>query len=134
MVNINKIVSCVVESFLFFCVQLCQFCVVDFVSSAWSTLSVLHGRLCQFCVVDFVSSVWLTLSVLCGWLCQFCMVDFVSSAWSTLGSAWSTLGSVWSFVFSSPPQQPMTSNFEGFPSKITFLSYLNSWERASIFL
>ena len=47
------------------------------------------------------------------------------------------VGSVWSFVFSSPPQQPMTSDFEGFLYQIlsiTLLSYLNSWERASIFL
>ena len=35
-------------------------------------------------------------------------------------------------VFSSPPQRPMTSDFEGFfiPD---LLSYPNSWERASIF-
>ena len=40
-------------------------------------------------------------------------------------------------VFSSPPQQPMTSDFEGFLYKIlsiTLFSYLNSGERASIFL
>ena len=40
-------------------------------------------------------------------------------------------------VFSSPPQQPMTSDFEEFLSQIlsiTFLSYHNSSERASNFL
>jgi len=39
-------------------------------------------------------------------------------------------------VFSSPPQRPMTSDFEGFsiPDFIHLFSYLNSWERASIFL
>ena len=39
--------------------------------------------------------------------------------------------------FSSPPQRPMTSDFEGFLYQIlsiTLFSYLNSWERASIFL
>ena len=39
-------------------------------------------------------------------------------------------------VFSSPPQRPMTSDFEGFLYQIlsiTLFSYLNSWERASIF-
>ena len=39
-------------------------------------------------------------------------------------------------VFSSPSQQPMTSDFEGFLYQIlsiTLCSYLNSWERASIF-
>ena len=40
-------------------------------------------------------------------------------------------------VFSPPPQQPMTSDFEGFsiPDVIHYIyfSYLNSWERASIF-
>ena len=39
--------------------------------------------------------------------------------------------------FSSPPQRPMTSDFEGFLSHILFItlfSYLNSWERASISL
>ena len=39
--------------------------------------------------------------------------------------------------FSSPPQRPMTSDSEGFPSQmlsITFLSYLYSSERASISL
>ena len=39
-------------------------------------------------------------------------------------------------VFSSPPQQPMTSYFEGFLYQIlsiTLFPYLNSWERASIF-
>ena len=39
--------------------------------------------------------------------------------------------------FSSPPQQPMTSDFEGFLYQIlfiTFFSYLHSWERASISL
>ena len=38
--------------------------------------------------------------------------------------------------FSSPPQRPMTSDFEGFLYQIlsiTSFSYLNSWERASIF-
>ena len=38
--------------------------------------------------------------------------------------------------FSSPPQQPMTSDFEGFLSQIlsiTLFSYLISGERASIF-
>ena len=39
--------------------------------------------------------------------------------------------------FSSPPQRPMTSDFEGFtiPDCIHYIyfSYLNSWERASIF-
>ena len=37
-------------------------------------------------------------------------------------------------VFSSPPQRPMTSHFEGFLYQIlslTLFSYLNSWERAS---
>ena len=37
-------------------------------------------------------------------------------------------------IFSSPPQQPMTSDFEGFLYyilSITLFSYLNSWERAS---
>jgi len=37
--------------------------------------------------------------------------------------------------FSSPPQRPMTSDFEGFQyqiSSITLFSYLNSWERDSI--
>ena len=46
------------------------------------------------------------------------------------------VGSVWSFVFFIPPQRPMTSDFEGFLyqiSSITLFSYLNSWERASIF-
>ena len=40
-------------------------------------------------------------------------------------------------VFSSPPQQPMTSDFERFLCQIlsiTLVSYLNSWERASISL
>ena len=40
-------------------------------------------------------------------------------------------------VFSSPPQRPMTSDFEGFLYQIlsiTIFSYLNSWERASISL
>ena len=39
-------------------------------------------------------------------------------------------------VFSSPPQRPMTSDFEGFHYQIlsiTLFSYVNSWERASIF-
>ena len=39
--------------------------------------------------------------------------------------------------FSSPPQRPMTSDFEGFLYQIlsiTLFSYLNSWERASISL
>ena len=39
--------------------------------------------------------------------------------------------------FSSPPQRPMTSDFEGFsiPDFIHYIlfTYLNSWERASIF-
>ena len=36
--------------------------------------------------------------------------------------------------FSSPPQRPMTSDFEGFLyNYITLFSYLNSWERASIY-
>ena len=38
--------------------------------------------------------------------------------------------------FSFPPQRPMTSDFEGFLSQIlsiTLFSYLNSWERASMF-
>ena len=38
--------------------------------------------------------------------------------------------------FSSPPQLPMTSDFEGFLYQIlsiTFFSYLNYWERANIF-
>ena len=38
--------------------------------------------------------------------------------------------------FSSPPQRPMTSDFERFlyqSLSITLFSYLNSWERASIF-
>ena len=38
---------------------------------------------------------------------------------------------------SSPPQRPMTSDFEGFLSQIlsiSLFSYLISWERASIFL
>ena len=41
-----------------------------------------------------------------------------------------------SCFFPSPPQRPMTSNFEGFLFhivSITFLSYLNSSERTSIF-
>ena len=44
------------------------------------------------------------------------------------------VGSAWSFVFfSSPPQGPMTTDFEGFSYQIyplRFLSHLNSWERA----
>ena len=40
-------------------------------------------------------------------------------------------------VFSSPPQRPMTSNFEGFSITdfypLHLFSYLNSWEGASIF-
>ena len=38
-------------------------------------------------------------------------------------------------VFSSPPQCPMTFDFEGFHQilSITLISYINSWERASIF-
>ena len=40
-------------------------------------------------------------------------------------------------VFSSPPQRPMTSDFEGFfyPRfyPLHLFPYLNSWERASIF-
>ena len=39
-------------------------------------------------------------------------------------------------VFSSPSQRPMTSDFEGFLYQIlsiTLFSYLNSWERVSIF-
>ena len=43
------------------------------------------------------------------------------------------VGPAWSFVFSYPP---MTSDFEGFLYQIlsiTLFSYLNSWERASIF-
>ena len=40
-------------------------------------------------------------------------------------------------VFSSPPQRPMTSDFEGFfytrSYPLHLFSYLNSWERASIF-
>ena len=39
-------------------------------------------------------------------------------------------------VFSSPPQRPMTSKFDGFLYQIlsiTFFNYLNSWEGASIF-
>ena len=48
------------------------------------------------------------------------------------------VGSAWSFVFfSSPPQRPMTSDFEGilYPRfyPLHLFSYLNSWERASIF-
>ena len=38
--------------------------------------------------------------------------------------------------FSPPPQRPMTSDFEGFLYQIlsiTLFSYLNSWERGSIF-
>ena len=38
--------------------------------------------------------------------------------------------------FSSPPQRPITSDFEGFLYQIlsiTLFSYLNSWERASSF-
>ena len=41
------------------------------------------------------------------------------------------------WVFSSPPQRPMTSDFEGFLYQIlsiTLFSYLNSWERAGISL
>ena len=40
------------------------------------------------------------------------------------------------WFFSSPPQRPMTSDFQGFLYQIlsiTLFSYLNSWERASIF-
>ena len=40
-------------------------------------------------------------------------------------------------VFSSPPQRPMTYDFEGFLYQIlsiTLFSYLNCWERASISL
>ena len=40
----------------------------------------------------------------------------------------------WSFVFSSLPQQPMTSDFEGFLYQIlsiTLFACRNSWERAS---
>ena len=40
------------------------------------------------------------------------------------------------FLISSPPQRPMTSDFEGFLYQIlsiTLFSYLNLWERASIF-
>ena len=39
-------------------------------------------------------------------------------------------------VFSYPPQRPMTSDCEGFLYQIlsiTLFSYLNSWERASIY-
>ena len=47
------------------------------------------------------------------------------------------VGSAWSFVFSSPPQQPNNSNFEGFsiPDFIhdIYFPIFNSWERASIF-
>ena len=46
------------------------------------------------------------------------------------------VGSAWSFVFSSPPQRPMISDFEGFLYQIlsiTLFSYLNSWERASTY-
>ena len=40
-----------------------------------------------------------------------------------------------SFVFSTPPQRPMTSEFEGFSiPDCTHYIYLNSWERASISL
>ena len=38
-------------------------------------------------------------------------------------------------VFSSPPQRPMTSDFEGFLYRIlsiTLFSYLNSWEREPV--
>ena len=35
--------------------------------------------------------------------------------------------------FSCPPQWPITSYFEGFLYQILLFSYLNSWERASIF-
>ena len=35
--------------------------------------------------------------------------------------------------FSCPPQRPITSDFEGFLYQILLFSYLNSWERASIF-
>ena len=38
--------------------------------------------------------------------------------------------------FSSPPQRPMTSDFEGFLYQIlsiTLFVYLNSWERAPVF-
>ena len=50
------------------------------------------------------------------WLCPFCLVIQ---------------------FFSSPPQRPMTSDFKGFLYQILsiqLLSYLNSWERASISL
>jgi len=36
--------------------------------------------------------------------------------------------------FSSPPQRPMTSDFERFSIPLHLFSYFNSWERASIFL
>ena len=39
------------------------------------------------------------------------------------------VGSAWSFVFLSPPQRPMTSDFEGFLYQIlsiTLFSYFNS--------
>ena len=37
-------------------------------------------------------------------------------------------------VFSSPPQRPMTSDFEGFSiPDFTHYIYFNSWERASMF-
>ena len=45
--------------------------------------------------------------------------------------------SAWSFSFSSPPQRPMTCDFEGFQSQIlsiTFLSCPSFWERVRIFL
>ena len=50
--------------------------------------------------------------------------------------AFDFFSSAWSFVFSSPPQQPMTSNFEGFLSQILYiiLYYLYSSEGASISL
>ena len=45
--------------------------------------------------------------------------------------------SVWSFAFSSPPQRPMTSDFEGIFDPRSYplhlFSYLNSWEKSQYF-
>ena len=81
---------------------------------------------------------WLEKLNTCTWtiICCLFKANFKCQKFFSFFSVRLFVGSAWSFGFSSPPQRPMTSDFEGFLYQIlsiTISFYLNSWERASIF-
>ena len=74
--------------------------------------------------VDSVIFVNLKFHIFLGMLTFYLFFEFYRSTF---------VGSAWSFVFLSPPQRPMTSDFEGFLSQILSITFFSSYFKLYLF-